>query len=53
MTTALKALCADDTLRQRLGAAGRKRALEFYVWDKLGDRLQEIYTEFLIACDLE
>jgi glycosyltransferase involved in cell wall biosynthesis len=53
MASALETLCADDALRHRLGATGRKRALEFYVWDRLGDRLQEIYREFLIAGDRE
>ena len=53
MESALETIYSDRALGQRLGAAGRKRALEFYAWDKLGDRLQEIYTEFLIAGDLE
>jgi glycosyltransferase involved in cell wall biosynthesis len=53
MTAALETLYSDRALGQRFGAAGRKRALEFYVWDRLGDRLQEIYGEFLIAGDLE
>jgi glycosyltransferase involved in cell wall biosynthesis len=43
MASALETLCADDALRHRLGAAGRKRALEFYAWDRLGDRMRDIY----------
>ena len=43
MASALETLFEDDDLRHRLGAAGRKRALEFYVWDKLGDRMRKIY----------
>ena len=53
MASALETLYSDRALRQRLGAAGRKRAMEFYAWDRLGDRLQEIYREFLIVGDLE
>jgi glycosyltransferase involved in cell wall biosynthesis len=47
MVSALGKLYSDRALGRRLGDAGRKRALEFYVWDRLGDRLQEIYRESL------
>ena len=53
MTAALEKLYSDQALGQRLGAAGRNRVLEFYVWDRVGDSLQEIYREFLLAGDLE
>ncbi len=43
MATALETLRTDDVLRRRLGDAGRKRALEFYAWDKLGERMRDIY----------
>ncbi|MCJ7643546.1 MAG: glycosyltransferase [Candidatus Aminicenantes bacterium] len=43
MTAALETLYSDRALGQRLGAAGRKRALEFYAWDRLGDRMRDIY----------
>jgi glycosyltransferase involved in cell wall biosynthesis len=43
MTVALEIFYSDRALGQRLGAAGRKRALEFYAWDKLGDRMRDIY----------
>jgi len=43
MTVALETLCSDPALRRRLGEAGRKRALEFYAWDRLGERVLEIY----------
>ena len=43
MTAALEILYSDRALGQRLGAAGRKRALEFYAWDRLGDRMRDIY----------
>ena len=52
MTSALETLYSDRALGRRFGNAGRKRALEFYVWERLGDRLQEIYREFLTS-DLE
>ena len=43
MASALETLWEDDALRHRMGAAGRKRALEFYAWDRLGDRMRDIY----------
>lgn len=43
----LERLYLDRDLRIALGRAGRRRAEEFYLWDKLGDRLQEIYEEVL------
>jgi glycosyltransferase involved in cell wall biosynthesis len=48
MTLALETLCVDDALRHRLGSAGRKRALEFYAWDKLGNRMHDIYENAMI-----
>ena len=30
-----------------MGINARKRAEEYYLWDKLGDRLQKIYEEAL------
>ena len=43
MASALVALYKDPALGQKLGEAGRKRAMEFYAWDKLGGRMREIY----------
>jgi len=43
----LEKLYLDKDLRIRMGEAARKRAEEFYLWDKLGERLQEIYEEVL------
>ncbi len=43
MAATLETLFEDSSLRNSLGAAGRKRALEFYVWDKLGERMRNIY----------
>jgi glycosyltransferase involved in cell wall biosynthesis len=43
MTAALEKLCSDPASGRRMGEAGRKRALEFYAWNKLGERMREIY----------
>jgi len=47
MAKALERLYLNKDLRINMGKAGRKRAEEFYLWDKLGERLQEIYKEIL------
>ena len=47
LAAALERLYLDDGLRRRMGAAGRERARESYHWDKLGDRLMEIYKRVL------
>lgn len=47
MAKALERLYLDKDLRERLGNTARKRAEEFYLWDRLGDRMQEIYEEVL------
>jgi glycosyltransferase involved in cell wall biosynthesis len=44
---ALEKLCLDEGLRSRLGRAARERAREFYVWDRLGQRLFDIYEAAL------
>jgi glycosyltransferase involved in cell wall biosynthesis len=44
---ALETLSRDEESRERLGKAGRKRALEFYLWDKLGDQIHDIYQGVL------
>ena len=41
----LERLYLDDGPRQQMGEAGRERARESYHWDKLGDRLMEIYRQ--------
>ena len=48
MTVALGKLYSGPELVRKLGEAGRKRALEFYAWDKLGERMREIY-EFAVG----
>lgn len=47
MAKALEILYLDGDLRKNMGAAGRKRAEEFYLWERLGDHLQKIYQEVL------
>ena len=47
LASALERLYLDRDLRQRMGQAGRERAENFYHWDKLGERLMEIYRKAL------
>ncbi len=47
MTKALETLYLDEKLRENMGKAGRRRAEEFYLWERLGDHLQKIYKEVL------
>ncbi|MGB0036223.1 MAG: glycosyltransferase family 4 protein [Candidatus Acidiferrales bacterium] len=47
MAAALERLYQDKELRTRMGQAARKRGEEHYHWDRLGERLQEIYRAFL------
>ncbi len=47
MAKALEKLYLDKDLRLRLGKAARKRAEEFYLWDRLGEKMKEIYEEAL------
>ena len=47
MAESMEKLCLDEGLRSRLGRAARRRAGEFYVWDRLGQRLFDIYGEAL------
>lgn len=47
MTKALEKLYLDSNLRIQMGINARKRAEEYYLWDHLGKRLQEIYKEAL------
>ena len=44
---ALKRLHQDENLRIAMGRAAKKRALEFYEWDALGERLANIYENAL------
>ena len=46
---ALERLFLDEELRLRLGREARHRAEHVYLWDRLGDRLMQIYEQALIA----
>lgn len=43
MAIALERLYKDQNLRDAMGSAGREKALNFYHWDRAGDRLKTIY----------
>ncbi|MGB8951129.1 MAG: glycosyltransferase [Candidatus Aminicenantales bacterium] len=49
ISIALERLSGNKELRESLGRAARKRVEEFYLWEKLGERLQEIYRLALDA----
>ena len=46
---ALERLYSDEGLRHKLGKEARRRAEERYHWDRLGDRLMEIYQSVVPA----
>jgi len=47
MAEALEKLYLDEDLMRKMGIAARKRAEDYYVWDRLGERMQEIYWRAL------
>ena len=47
LAAALERLYTDEELRLRLGKAARERAARFYHWDRLGERMLEIYQDAL------
>jgi glycosyltransferase involved in cell wall biosynthesis len=47
MAESLEKLYLDEDFRNKLGQAARKRVSEFYVWDRLGEKLFEIYRTAL------
>jgi len=47
LARALGCLCQDRKLCLRMGRAARERAEQLYHWDRLGQRLLEIYQEAL------
>jgi glycosyltransferase involved in cell wall biosynthesis len=47
LADALERLYLDEGLRGNLGQAGRERARQLYHWDRLGERLMEIYQPIL------
>ncbi len=49
LAEALARLLADDGMRARLGAAGRRRARERFTWERQVERLEAVYHEALAA----
>jgi glycosyltransferase involved in cell wall biosynthesis len=47
IASALERLYFDRELLEKLGKGARKKAEKEYDWDKLGDKLNEIYKKFL------
>ena len=47
LANALERLYLDEDLRIKLGEAARERARESYHWDRLGERLMEIYQPLI------
>ena len=47
LAAALERLYTDEGLRLRLGKAARERAARLYHWDRLGERMLEIYQDAL------
>jgi len=45
LATTLEDLLRSDTLRQRLGAEGRRRVAETFTWARAAERVQEIHEE--------
>jgi glycosyltransferase involved in cell wall biosynthesis len=40
-------LLENDELRESMGSAGRKRALQLFTWDKISDHVLRLYQEFM------
>jgi glycosyltransferase involved in cell wall biosynthesis len=47
LARALSVLAKDRELLRAMGRAARERAEQFYLWDRHGDRVNEIYREVL------
>lgn len=43
MASALEKLHGDPGLRRGMGEAGRARVQDFYLWDRLGERMVDVY----------
>ena len=48
----LEKLFLDRRLCREMGQAARNRAEDYYLWNKLGDRLQEIYSKIVVPKDI-
>ena len=49
LAEALEKLYVDDDLRRNLGEAAKKKIEGHYLWDRLGDRVAEIYKQALTS----
>jgi len=47
IAAALETLHANPALAEAMGKAARRRAEEYYLWDRHGERLRDIYAEVL------
>jgi glycosyltransferase involved in cell wall biosynthesis len=47
LAAALERLYTDEELRLRMGKVARERAAKLYHWDRLGERMLEIYQDAL------
>ncbi|MGQ9582550.1 MAG: glycosyltransferase family 4 protein [Thermoplasmatota archaeon] len=47
LASAMLLLLGDRALRERMGAAGRERVRESFSWDRVADRVLEIYRELI------
>jgi glycosyltransferase involved in cell wall biosynthesis len=47
MAIALESLYHDKELRGRMGRAARARVEQAYHWDRLGERLRDVYEQAL------
>ena len=47
LATAINRLARDSDLRQRMGEAGRRRAVERFSWDVIAERTVELYRSLL------
>ena len=47
MSVALERLQKDENLLKNLGKAAREKAVQKYDWNKIGDRVFDIYKKFL------
>lgn len=45
LAKALDQLYVDENLRKSLGKAAKNKIINYYLWDRLGDRLAEIYQQ--------
>jgi glycosyltransferase involved in cell wall biosynthesis len=47
MTEAVRLLLVDQSLRQRMGEAGRSKVIAQYNWEQITDRVLDVYETVL------